>query len=290
MKQGILITAYKNVEQLISIADFFNDDFSLFIHVDLKSSIPDNDLHILSLHQNVKLVRKKYKTNWGGLLHLKAILYLATEALKDDSLDFFHLISGSDFPIQSCHHFKKYVEKNVDKNFLHYDKWIPKLEKYGFANRIELFNFYDIFNGKGRAKYLIKIIQDIQKMLKIKRSFKNTLPPLFGGSTWWSLNRACLTYVIEYTTSFPELLQRLKYTFCSEEIYFQTVIMNSPFSKFVVNDALRYIDWRKRNGNSPAVLDDSDLKMLLSSDKLFARKFESPTSSSLRLNLFKFLS
>jgi hypothetical protein len=52
--------------------------------------------------------------------------------------------------------------------------------------------------------------------------------------------------------------------------------MNSNFRQKVVNDNLRYIDWVSRNGNNPANLDDSDYNKIVTSDSIFARKFEYP--------------
>ena len=37
MKQGILITAYKNVIHLKKLINFFNDDFCFYIHIDKKT-------------------------------------------------------------------------------------------------------------------------------------------------------------------------------------------------------------------------------------------------------------
>jgi len=61
-------------------------------------------------------------------------------------------------------------------------------------------------------------------------------------------------------------------------MYFQTVIMNSEFATQAVSDDLRFIDWSYRHNNSPANLDETDFDKLITSDKLFARKFEYPVS------------
>ena len=49
----------------------------------------------------------------------------------------------------------------------------------------------------------------------------------------------------------------------------------------VVNDDLRYTDWRRRNGSVPAYLDETDVGALLGSDALFARKVSSDISGEL---------
>jgi hypothetical protein len=59
-----------------------------------------------------------------------------------------------------------------------------------------------------------------------------------------------------------------------DEIFFQTILMNSPHAENIINDDLRYLDWKDRNSGSPAVLSKTDLSNLLVSQKLFARKFD----------------
>ncbi len=57
--------------------------------------------------------------------------------------------------------------------------------------------------------------------------------------------------------------------------------MNAPFAEKVVNNNLRYIDWVARNGNNPAVLDETDFEKVMDSNAFFARKFEYPVSEKL---------
>ena len=125
----------------------------------------------------------------------------------------------------------------------------------------------------------------------VKRSFSSKINKLYGGSTWWSLSRETLQYVINYTKKEKYLINRMKYTFCPEELYFQTVIMNSDYSKKVINNNLRYMDWNYRRvgkySSSPAVLNLSDLIHIKRSFYLFARKFESSISNDLKSALLK---
>ena len=73
-------------------------------------------------------------------------------------------------------------------------------------------------------------------------------------------------------------MKRFKYTFCGDEIFIQTLLWNSNFKEniFCLDDeyksSMREIDW---NRGTPYIWGkhDKDLKTLLLSDKLFARKF-----------------
>ena len=281
MKQGILITAYKNFEHLFDIASFFDSNFEIYIHIDKKSVVPQIRKEAIQSLPQVQLISRKYKVNWDGINHLKSILHLAEEALKNEEITRFHLISGHDFPIKPSSYFMEFFKKHYSSNFLTFFKFPLKQWPHGGLDRIHYYNLYDILDAKKHRKYIIKFVS-LQRRLNLKRRLSKQTPQLYGGDTWWSLNKEALFYVINYTKTQPRLLKRLRYSFCSEEIYFQTVIMNSELAPTVVNDNLRYIDWSNRNGNFPANLDMTDLEKIRSTNKLFARKFDFPVSIELK--------
>ena len=286
MKQGILITAYKNFDHLIDIIRFFDDHFEIYIHIDKKCTPPAETLQRIRTLKNVKFVSSAYKVNWGGLNHLKSILLLAEEALKNPELSYIHLISGQDFPSKDVSYFKDFMHKSRRNDFLEYATMPAPFWSRGGMDRLEQYNFYDVFDARKYGKWIVKLIT-LQRMLKIKRPISSKVPQLYGGSTWWSLTRQTLQYVLTYTNQNKYLLRRLKHTFCAEEIYFQTVIMNSPHAGNVINDNLRYIDWNLRNGSIPAILDSTDFDRIRSSNKLFARKLEGPISNTLKTTLLQ---
>lgn len=283
MKQAILITAYKDHAHLKRIVDFFDDDFQIYIHIDKKSEIGHSFIDAIGKSNKVKVFKKKYKVNWGGLNHLKAILYLAREALKDEENFYFHLISGQDFPLRSCEDFKFFFQKNKRRNYLDYFK-VPYAGwgGNGGLDRLTYFNFYDLFDAKktNQSKWIAKA-QHIQKLIGYRRPLFENKIPLYGGSTWWSLNREAVDHCSTFTKRNKSYLKRFRYTFCSEEFYFQSVLINSDYKKSITGNNLRYIDWQKSAGKRPAVLDLSDFEGLMKSNSFFARKFEYPTSSEL---------
>jgi hypothetical protein len=68
-------------------------------------------------------------------------------------------------------------------------------------------------------------------------------------------------------------LNKFKYTACADEHFFQILALNSPFKNKIINNNLRFLKWNPRE-NSPKVLSSTELDELLSSSKLFARKFD----------------
>lgn len=289
MTQAILITAYKNFSHIEEVIKCFDSKFAIYIHIDSKTPLSPEKLERLKQHKIVKLVSQRYKVNWGGFNHLKSILYLSEKALQDPSNYYFHLISGHDFPIKNKKEFETFFKENQNSEFLDWFS-LPKPDwaDNGGMDRILYYNLHNLLDAKDlRKNRLIKRIVELQKKLKIKRTFPTGMPKLFGGSTWWSLSRECLNYVVQYSRNNQNILKRFKNTFCSEEFFFPTVIMNSQYADRVQNTNNRFIDWRYRNGNNPAVLDASDFDMLMNSNKFFARKFEPAISTHIIRKLQK---
>jgi len=284
--QAILITAYKNIEHLNNLTDFFDERYSIYIHIDKKSSISADEINTLKNKHNVYLVSQKYKVNWGGINHLKAILLLAEEALKNKENEIFHLITGHDYPVKSLAGFDKFALENADKDYMEYHPLPYSAWPEGGIDRLSRYNLYDLIDGrKGIGKRLIEGFSKLQKILGFKRSFYTGFPKQCGGSTYWTLKRESAQYVFQYMKDNPKFLPRFKYSFCAEEIFFQTILMNSPLKESVVPDNLRFIVWEVRNGNFPANLDESDYDNIKKSNALFARKFEYPVSQKLLVQI-----
>jgi len=99
--------------------------------------------------------------------------------------------------------------------------------------------------------------------------------------TYWSLTRECLEHAIDYAAEHPRFMKAFDHSFCAEEIFFQTVLMNSPFRDCIVNDDRRFIVWEFRDGNNPATLDERDYDGALASPAFFMRKIAYPQSERL---------
>jgi len=284
MQQGILITSYKNINHLNDIIlSLDNGEYLFFIHIDKKSNLNIEDIRMLEKKSCVKFVSRQYKIGWGGINHLKAILLLLENAFQNyPELEYFHLITGQDFPVKTAEEISTVMEKNKGKEYMEYNKLPYSSWPEGGMDRLSRYNLYDLFDGKSACgEKIIKRFSKFQKKIGFKRRFKSGFPALYGGSTYWSLSRKCAEYIFDYMDRNPDYLPRFKYSFCAEEIFFQTIILNSPLKDNVVNNNLRYIVWEVRNGNFPANLDETDYAEIKKSGTLFARKFEFPVSANL---------
>jgi hypothetical protein len=97
----------------------------------------------------------------------------------------------------------------------------------------------------------------------------------YGGSQWWTLSREAILYISEFIDRLPSFVSFSKRSFIPDESFIQTIVSNSHLSDRITGDDLRLVVWDRPSPPYPAVLRIDDLDMLLASEKLFARKFDS---------------
>lgn len=92
------------------------------------------------------------------------------------------------------------------------------------------------------------------------------------GSWWHLLTRDFCRWLT--TDPLPAAyLQYLKNVRASDELFFQNVVMNSPFADSRDHDNRHFIAWPRRS-SSPAVLTSADWDRLVGSGMFYARKFD----------------
>lgn len=105
----------------------------------------------------------------------------------------------------------------------------------------------------------------------IKRSAPYDIHYFFG-SSWWCLNHNTVMWIEEYLQHHPKYQTFFEGSLCADECFFQTLVMNSPFSDNV-KKSLCYIKWLSGK-SSPEILTTNDFDGLIKSNKMIARKFD----------------
>lgn len=260
MRLAYIISAYRNLDQLDRLARRLQSGSSeVLVHVDKKtddgaySALMRGLANVASVH-----FLERHTCHWGGFGHVRATLKGIRELRRREvDFDYLILLTGQDYPIKSNDFIETFFEQNRGKSFMAYNalptpSWSPR----GGLDRIEYWHLR--FHGK-------------HLRLPWKRRFPHGLRP-FGGGAYWCLSRACIELVSDFVAARPDVVDYFKHVDIPDELFFQTVIMNSELGETVVNDNLRYIDWTR--GVRPAVLEVRDLERLRESPKLFARKFD----------------
>ncbi|QJD97555.1 beta-1,6-N-acetylglucosaminyltransferase [Mucilaginibacter robiniae] len=269
MRIAILMLAHKNIEQLDRLLNRLTQDFDVYLHLDQKWQI--NEKHF-DKYTNVFLT-KRYTINWGSYQQVQADAELFTQAFKKN-YDYYLLISGQDIPIKSNKQIITFLEENKNVSFVDHEAFPKKAWANAFDGGYTRVIYYYGFDFKKNftglvLKKALALVRHIQKLTGIKRK----LQPLkyYGGWNWVNLNRSAMTHIVTYLEKHPEFLESFKYTLCGDEVWIQTVLMNSDNK--VINKELRYTEWIP-GAENPKTITMQSFDNIKTSEALFARKFE----------------
>lgn len=278
MRHAFVILAHKDVSHLSNLIQQLSPHYDLYIHLDKR--MDKNDKKHIYEYQNDRVSVFSWRhVRWGGIQIVKTEMQLVRIALKTHRYDYIHLISGQDFPIKSIPEINAWFNHNKGTQFMEFHRLpVDKWEKGTYA-RFQYFRLLDWFDySKESAKKIVDWVTDFQIKHGIRRRIPDQYPYLYGGSNWMSLTYDCWEYITRKDKRSNRFLNRLRFTFASDEVFFHTKVMNSPFKNKVVNNNLRLIKWK---GDAVKKLNQTDLWEILISNSLFARKFDSLFSKRL---------
>jgi len=276
MKIAYLILAHKNPQQLSRLINKLESrNTKIFIHIDKKSNIKQFK-RIISPY--VKIIPQREDGKWGRIGLVKAMIS-GLKVIAKEKFDYVLLLSGQDYPIKSNEVITQFFEINNGKSFMHYFPIPSKDLPNGGMDRI---NRYHFNLGKKRKFPRLNHPKTLKGKLlnslfsiyfKTPRTFPDYLKP-YCGSQWSSFHINAVRYVLDFLNEHPDYLKYHKYSHIPDEMFFQSILLNSTLAGDIIATDLRYSDWKKPNMHLPAILKSEDFREILESDQLFARKFD----------------
>jgi hypothetical protein len=265
MRVAYIISAYKHFDQLTRLVHRLHEPgVRIFIHVDRRSG-PIDALQAATAHLLSVRFLERHSCPWGSFGHVAATLKGIDAAMASaESFDYLILLTGQDYPIKSNRQIRDVLEAAEGRSFMEFFPLPGPEWSDGGLDRIERWHVHTdrrhvAFPPRGWAFP--------------RRRFPAGLHP-FGGSSYWCLASDCVRYVHRFVTANARFVNFFRHVDVPDELFFQTILLNSPLRDRIVNDNLRYIDWRDPTSGSPAVLTSPDLPAMQASAKLFARKFD----------------
>ena len=290
MRHAFLIMAHNNVEQLNVLLETLDSDLNdIYLHIDVKSDITKEDIY--PLNRSKLFFFKEISVFWADFSQVRCELFLLKKAIQG-KYHYYHLISGADMPLKTPGEIADYFE-NDNKIYLHfttqdtieivrdYFRYYHFFQKQLYiVNRGNFFSWYKVLN---------KLSIFVQKLIGIDRCRDGVV--VKRGANWFSIPFDAARYVLEKE---KWIIDRFDKTRSSDEFFMQTVFYNSDFRdrlfRFKEDDSyescLRYIDWKRGN---PYTFREDDYEDLISSDYLFARKFDWQTDKNIILKIYNYL-
>jgi hypothetical protein len=274
MDIAYIILSHRFPEQLNRLIHALGtEQNSYFVHIDKRANaMYRRSKELLRDVPNLSF-SKRFTCNWGHFNIIKAsfeALKLAVASQK--SFDYVVLLSGQDYPIKSPQEIQRFFQINSGQEFIeHYavdelNPWTQMPFPCNATTRV--YDWHFVF----RSRLLMH--------LPFKRKFPCGYKPYLG-SQWWALSRDCAEYIVDFIDRHPAFLNFFKNTYVPDEIFFQSVVLNSPFRNAVTNKTLTFLDWENPNPNVPATLLKNDFNRLNNTPHLFARKFDQSRDSDI---------
>lgn len=270
---AILILAHKNPQQLQKLIDHLAKDFDVYVHADRKSDLADKYQHSTPV--------KRHRVYWGSYNQILATLELFSTAAKKE-YDRYILISGQDIPVKTNAEISRFFMDNPGKQFLEFTKVpVPWWNAEGGMERLK---YYYLKSDREFFRKVSGKLVDWQKMFPFLGRKVQFTP--YAGANWMNLNKEAVQYILAYVKSHPEYLGRFRFTHCADELFFQTILLNSPLADSCENNLLRYFNWKK-GPEFPRTLRMDDLEEILQSPALFARKFDETVDNNVIVEMYQ---
>lgn len=291
-KHAYLVIAHHQfdlLKRILKLLDHPNHDF--YIHIDVKATDFSADEFLgITRFGNIHFVERK-NVVWGGYSQIDCELHLLNAAVSKTCYSYYHLISGVDMPLKTADEIYNFFEDCGNKEFIHYssDDYCSCENVY---KRVAYHHVLQESVGRttGALSKVEKACLAIQKRLGVNR-WKHMDKPLGCGANWFSITHDLARYVVEHK---EWIYKHFKNSFCADEVFLQTLIQNTPFydnlykkvSDGDYHTCMRYVDWNRGN---PYTFRTEDYEDLISSDYIFARKFDLNVDSEIIDKLEKYL-
>lgn len=277
MEKAYIIQAHKYPAQLYRLISRLNDGASeFFIHIDKTAEFSQFQT-AKDFGQLVHFI-ERVDSKWGGFGCVQAGLN-GLKAVKDSlkKFDRIILLSGQDYPIKSNEYINDFFKKSPHSVFVDYFP-IPNYKKWPGSDRGGWYRVDKYYIGLKWYEFLCSKSMNLLSTYIpfLRRKIPNGMKP-YTGSAWWSVDMYALNYILDYDATHPEYRAFHKYTFVPDELYIHMILANSTDEKLVKsmeNNNKRFLIWEKSDSPHPNILRKTDLDAIMSSDHLFARKFD----------------
>ncbi len=284
-RHAYLIMCHTNIKQLLILLSLLDDERNdVYLHIDKKTTgySIENIKHSIK-KSNLYLVNS-ITVSWGGDSQIKAELQLLSEAIKTFH-SYYHLISGMDLPLKTQNEIHSFFLEHNGLDFVSLEKTHPHNLSKSYMYRLNYYYLFQNLIGRNKNGFVYKLQEislNIQKRFNICRT-KNSLIKFQKGSNWFSITHKTACFVLN---EFSKYNNQFRFTLCADEIFLQTILINSSMTSTIIDDNLRFIDWSR---GGPYTFRIEDYDSLIHSEKLFARKFDMTIDDSIIKKIQDFL-
>lgn len=312
-----ILSSNNTAAAIQQIIDAIGGGHAVIIHHDFSKQ---PDFHVSG--DDVHVIEDYVTTGWGGWSLVEATLRLMETAIARGEFDYFQLLSDTCLPVRPVREFADYLatvrpDANIDHVSLRDVPAVMMSHGYrAFAAkdtmRHKLLRRLKHWRERGGTEYrqiaglsvfmpkpsprpdsrsgffepLNLVLQIAARGLVFSHPFGQHFECHVGGQ-WFGCSRAICQGVLEWTRKHSDVFAYFKGMHIPDEFFFQTVIVNMrPQNIQRSNHLINTFD-ATAGQRGPAFLESSDLDLLISSGKYFARKFPKEPQHPLRIEMIR---
>lgn len=288
MRFAYLIMAHHRFDILKLLLEDLDDERNdIFLHIDRKSKDFKAD-SIKSAVCKAKLILvDRIPVFWGDFSQILCELQLLKTAVRHGYHDYYHLMAGVEFPIKTQNHIYSFFEKYKGYEFVGYDN------KASFNDRIRYYYFFQKYRRCKEKNWIEQHLYDWggkfldKQMQRGVNRIRYHEAEYKKGYANWSITHELACYIVSQER---RIKRKYSYTLCADEVFLHTLVYNSSFYDKVYDkedeyhSVMRLTTWEDKRNQ----LHMDDLPMILKSDRLFARKFDSEDAVEIINQIIKY--
>jgi hypothetical protein len=192
-----------------------------------------------------------------------------------DAFDKLLFLSAQDYPLMANRRLKQELAALAGYELL---DCVP-IGAHGWRCA-ERYRYFHRDGGGPLAMQACRLANRAMRIAGVARRMVNGWQP-WGGSSWWTLSRECVEAIVGKVHADPAIVRFFRSVSCPDELFFQTLVMNSPFRVRVLSNNFRHLQWQAGGARNPKLLDDGDFDAICVSGAHFCRKVDTTVSAAL---------
>ena len=273
MRHAYLIMAHNqflSLKELVSVLDDVRND--IYIHFDKKvKRLPD----LKTRFSKLIILDKRVNVIWGDVSQIKAEYALFKASYQQGKYAYYHLISGTHFPLKSNDELHRWFDACNGACVL---RSVP-LSEEEIHMRFGLYHFF-LKHLISRNKFVNKAyhlgwraVLGLQKSLGVKR---DTSFIKGKASQWCSLNEDAISLVLQNEKT---ALKKFRRSFCCDEFFVRSIIDGASIP-VIYDNRICYVEFVN---TTPKQFSEGDYVTLTTSGALFFRKMSDAKISLARM-------
>ncbi|RHP34959.1 beta-1,6-N-acetylglucosaminyltransferase [Lachnotalea sp. AF33-28] len=283
-----LILAHKDPEFIHYLAERLSAFSDVYIHIDKRKDESEFKKRLKN-NRHCFFTKKRFRCDWGGSGAINAEIELIKNAQSNTAYDRLIFLQGADYPIKSDHFIINYFKNNRDIEFIRGCCCTNSSNSYFYGKC----RYYMYYNNPNFIKRAINSFT-FKSKITLRKGYINDLGKrynIYWGSAQWALTGKCANYIIDFFDKHKKFNKWFKHAFPADELYFTTVVMNSPFRNYTSHSGPEkekegLVNWMNLDyfvylPGKIKIFTMEDYELLKSRPELYARKMDVQNSMGL---------